>query len=162
MTHSIELIENDIQSYLKEHEQKTLLRILTCGSVDDGKSTLIGRLLHDSKLIFEDQLSAIKNTHNPPKLVRCEKQTCTQAKTLVQFEAHKPNRICAQPFRAQPPRTSIHAGCTTAHKPCAQSFCAMIPSQNESPSTLILHRGAHLPGAPRLRPLLNYHCPVVL
>ena len=63
MTHSIELIENDIQSYLKEHEQKTLLRILTCGSVDDGKSTLIGRLLHDSKLIFEDQLSAIKNTH---------------------------------------------------------------------------------------------------
>ena len=63
MTHSRELIENDIQLYLKEHEQKTQLRILTCGSVDDGKSTLIGRLLHDSKLIFEDQLSAIKNTH---------------------------------------------------------------------------------------------------
>jgi len=63
MTHSKELIENDIQLYLKEHEQKTQLKILTCGSVDDGKSTLIGRLLHDSKLIFEDQLSAIKNTH---------------------------------------------------------------------------------------------------
>ena len=63
MTHSRELIENDIQLYLKEHEQKTQLKILTCGSVDDGKSTLIGRLLHDSKLIFEDQLSAIKNTH---------------------------------------------------------------------------------------------------
>jgi len=63
MTHSRELIENDIQLYLKEHEQKTQLKILTCGSVDDGKSTLIGRLLHDSKLIYEDQLSAIKNTH---------------------------------------------------------------------------------------------------
>ena len=63
MTHSRELIKNDIQLYLKEHEQKTQLKILTCGSVDDGKSTLIGRLLHDSKLIYEDQLSAIKNTY---------------------------------------------------------------------------------------------------
>ena len=63
MIHSTELIENDIQLYLKEHEQKTQLRLLTCGSVDDGKSTLIGRLLHDSKLIYEDQLSAIKNSH---------------------------------------------------------------------------------------------------
>jgi len=63
MIHSTELIENDIQLYLKEHEQKTQLRLLTCGSVDDGKSTLIGRLLHDSKLIYEDQLSAIKKSH---------------------------------------------------------------------------------------------------
>lgn len=62
MIHSTELIENDIQLYLKEHEQKTQLRLLTCGSVDDGKSTLIGRLLYDSKLIYEDQLSAIKNS----------------------------------------------------------------------------------------------------
>jgi sulfate adenylyltransferase subunit 1 len=61
MSHQSELIENDILGYLKEHENKELLRFLTCGSVDDGKSTLIGRLLHDSKLIYEDQLSAIKN-----------------------------------------------------------------------------------------------------
>lgn len=54
-------IASDIQSYLKEHENKQLLRFITCGSVDDGKSTLIGRLLHDSKMIFEDQLAAIKN-----------------------------------------------------------------------------------------------------
>ncbi len=54
-------IADDIQSYLKEHENKQLLRFITCGSVDDGKSTLIGRLLHDSKMIFEDQLAAIKN-----------------------------------------------------------------------------------------------------
>jgi len=54
-------IENDIEAYLKEHENKQLLRFITCGSVDDGKSTLIGRLLHDSKMIFEDQLAAIKN-----------------------------------------------------------------------------------------------------
>ncbi|MCX7770378.1 MAG: sulfate adenylyltransferase subunit CysN [Proteobacteria bacterium] len=50
----------DIQEYLKKHEQKELLRFITCGSVDDGKSTLIGRLLHDSKLIYEDQLAAVK------------------------------------------------------------------------------------------------------
>lgn len=54
-------IAEDIESYLKEHENKELLRFITCGSVDDGKSTLIGRLLHDSKMIFEDQLAAIKN-----------------------------------------------------------------------------------------------------
>lgn len=54
-------IATDIESYLKEHENKELLRFITCGSVDDGKSTLIGRLLHDSKMIFEDQLAAIKN-----------------------------------------------------------------------------------------------------
>jgi sulfate adenylyltransferase subunit 1 len=54
-------IAKDIESYLKEHENKQLLRFITCGSVDDGKSTLIGRLLHDSKMIFEDQLAAIKN-----------------------------------------------------------------------------------------------------
>ena len=53
-------IANDIEAYLKEHENKQLLRFITCGSVDDGKSTLIGRLLHDSKMIFEDQLAAIK------------------------------------------------------------------------------------------------------
>jgi len=54
------LLETDILAYLKRHEEKDLLQFLTCGSVDDGKSTLIGRLLHDSKMIFEDQLSAIK------------------------------------------------------------------------------------------------------
>jgi sulfate adenylyltransferase subunit 1 len=55
------LLEQDILGYLDQHENKELLRFLTCGSVDDGKSTLIGRLLHDSKMIFEDHLSAIKN-----------------------------------------------------------------------------------------------------
>ncbi len=59
MSHQSELIEKDIEAYLAEHEQKELLRFLTCGSVDDGKSTLIGRLLHDSKMIYEDQLQAI-------------------------------------------------------------------------------------------------------
>ncbi|ORU92579.1 MAG: sulfate adenylyltransferase subunit CysN [Cycloclasticus sp. symbiont of Poecilosclerida sp. N] len=53
------LIESDIEAYLHLHENKELLRFITCGSVDDGKSTLIGRLLHDSKMIFEDQLAAI-------------------------------------------------------------------------------------------------------
>ena len=60
MSHQSDLIEDDIQAYLKQHENKELVRFLTCGSVDDGKSTLIGRLLHDSKMIFEDQLAAIE------------------------------------------------------------------------------------------------------
>ncbi|MEG3114858.1 sulfate adenylyltransferase subunit CysN [Salinicola sp. 4072] len=59
MTHQPALIANDIDRYLKEHESKGLLRFITCGSVDDGKSTLIGRLLHDSRMIREDQLAAV-------------------------------------------------------------------------------------------------------
>jgi len=54
-----ELIENDISGYLNRHETKDLLRLLTCGSVDDGKSTLIGRLLYDSHQIYEDQLEKV-------------------------------------------------------------------------------------------------------
>ena len=60
MSHQSDLIATDIEAYLAQHERKDLLRFLTCGSVDDGKSTLIGRLLYDSKLIYEDQLEAIK------------------------------------------------------------------------------------------------------
>ena len=60
MAHKDALIAEDIERYLQTHEQKSLLRFITCGSVDDGKSTLIGRLLYESKLIFEDQLSALQ------------------------------------------------------------------------------------------------------
>jgi len=60
MSHQSDLISTDINAYLAQHERKELLRLLTCGSVDDGKSTLIGRLLHDSKMIYEDQLAAIE------------------------------------------------------------------------------------------------------
>lgn len=60
MAHVSDLISRDIEQYLKQHENKGLLRFITCGSVDDGKSTLIGRLLFDSKMLFEDQLSAIE------------------------------------------------------------------------------------------------------
>jgi bifunctional enzyme CysN/CysC len=55
-----ELIEKDIHAYLAQHERKELLRLLTCGSVDDGKSTLIGRLLYDSKQIYEDHMAAVE------------------------------------------------------------------------------------------------------
>ena len=54
------LIATDIEAYLKQHQHKSLLRFITCGSVDDGKSTLIGRLLYDSKMIFEDQLTTLE------------------------------------------------------------------------------------------------------
>lgn len=60
MSHASELIATDIDAYLVEHQNKDLLRLLTCGSVDDGKSTLIGRLLHDSALIYEDQLASLE------------------------------------------------------------------------------------------------------
>ena len=60
MAHKDDLIATDIDAYLKIHENKSLLRFITCGSVDDGKSTLIGRLLYESKLVFEDQLAAIE------------------------------------------------------------------------------------------------------
>ena len=55
------LIASDIDAYLEAHQHKSLLRFITCGSVDDGKSTLIGRLLYDSKMIFEDQLAALES-----------------------------------------------------------------------------------------------------
>ena len=61
MSHQSDLIASDIQEYLRRHEQKEILRFLTCGSVDDGKSTLIGRLLHDTSMIAEDQLAAVEN-----------------------------------------------------------------------------------------------------
>jgi bifunctional enzyme CysN/CysC len=59
MAHVSALIDSDIEAYLRAHERKSLLRFITCGSVDDGKSTLIGRLLYESKMIFEDQLATL-------------------------------------------------------------------------------------------------------
>ena len=55
-----QLPDSPVEHYLKAQERKSLLRFITCGSVDDGKSTLIGRLLHDTKMIYEDQLAAVK------------------------------------------------------------------------------------------------------
>jgi len=60
MAHVSDLIAADIDEYLRAHEKKSLLRFITCGSVDDGKSTLIGRLLFESKMLFEDQLAAVE------------------------------------------------------------------------------------------------------
>ncbi len=60
MSYQSNLIAADIETYLAEHERKDLLRLLVCGSVDDGKSTLIGRLLYDSKMIYQDQLESLK------------------------------------------------------------------------------------------------------
>ncbi len=60
MSHQSDLIATDIDAYLAQHERKQLLRFITCGSVDDGKSTLIGRLLYDSKMLYEDQLAQLE------------------------------------------------------------------------------------------------------
>jgi bifunctional enzyme CysN/CysC len=61
MAHVSDLIETDINQYLENHQHKNLLRFITCGSVDDGKSTLIGRLLFETKMLFEDQLAAVES-----------------------------------------------------------------------------------------------------
>ncbi len=61
MSHQSDLIATDIDAYLSQHERKELLRFITCGSVDDGKSTLIGRLLYDSKMLYEDQLAQLES-----------------------------------------------------------------------------------------------------
>ncbi len=74
MSHQSELIATDIDAYLAQHERKELLRFITCGSVDDGKSTLIGRLFCDTKMIYEDQLAAI------------EKESTTQGSTGGNFD----------------------------------------------------------------------------
>ena len=58
MSHKSALIATDINAYLAQHERKEMLRFITCGSVDDGKSTLIGRLLYESKMVFQDHLAA--------------------------------------------------------------------------------------------------------
>src|SRR3954465_11340932 len=55
-----DLVASDIDAYLDAHQHKSLLRFITCGSVDDGKSTLIGRLLYDSKLVFDDHLAMLE------------------------------------------------------------------------------------------------------
>ncbi len=55
------MIEQDVVAYLQRHEDKSMLRFITCGSVDDGKSTLIGRLLYDSKMLYEDQVAALES-----------------------------------------------------------------------------------------------------
>ena len=55
-----EVPPTDVRAYLNQHEHKSLLRFITCGSVDDGKSTLIGRLLHDTQLLLDDQLAALE------------------------------------------------------------------------------------------------------
>ncbi len=60
MAHVSDLIATDIDSYLALHEKKELLRFITCGSVDDGKSTLIGRMLYESQMLFDDHLAALK------------------------------------------------------------------------------------------------------
>ena len=60
MAHASDLIADDIEAYLVSHQYKSLLRFITCGSVDDGKSTLIGRLLYESHLVFEDHLAALE------------------------------------------------------------------------------------------------------
>jgi hypothetical protein len=81
MAHVSDLISTDIEQYLKAHERKGLLRFITCGSVDDGKSTLIGRLLFESKMLFEDQLAAIEADSKSSRNATCSTLLPVEAST---------------------------------------------------------------------------------
>ena len=74
-----ELIKTDVLAYLQAQENKSFLRFITCGSVDDGKSTLIGRLLYDSHLIYEDQLASVEKD---------SKRSGTQGDKMLLFDLH--------------------------------------------------------------------------
>ena len=106
-----ELIANDILGYLKQHEDKDLLRFITCGSVDDGKSTLIGRLLYDSKLIYEDHLAAIEaatGQRNANIIGYCLGGTLLAA-TLACMRANGDDRVNSATFFSKSKRPDIGA-----------------------------------------------------
>ena len=88
------LIAEDIDAYLETHQHKSMLRFITCGSVDDGKSTLIGRLLYDSKMIFEDQLAMLEAD---------SKKVGTQGQE-IDFAMWIPPQLCADSRLTLPPR----------------------------------------------------------
>src|SRR3546814_19950267 len=90
------LIAEDIDAYLAGHEKKSLLRFITCGSVDDGKSTLIGRLLYDSKMIFEDQLAALEADS---KRVGTQGQEIDFALLVDRSEARREGKKCVSTCR---------------------------------------------------------------
>jgi bifunctional enzyme CysN/CysC len=105
------LIAEDIDAYLEQHQHKSLLRFITCGSVDDGKSTLIGRLLYDSKMIFEDQLEAL---HSDSKRVGTQGQEIDFALLVDGLAAEREQGITidvAYRFFATEKRKFIVADC---------------------------------------------------
>jgi bifunctional enzyme CysN/CysC len=113
MAHQSELIAKDIGAYLESHERKSLLRFITCGSVDDGKSTLIGRLLYESKMVFEDQLSAFeRDSKRVGTAARswtspCWLTACRRARQGITIDvAHRFSRPSAQIIVADTPATS--------------------------------------------------------
>ncbi len=83
MSHRSALIESDIAAYLEQHRHKSLLRFITCGSVDDGKSTLIGRLLYESKLVFEDHLGLVQQPADQGRLAVIDRAAGDEAQQIL-------------------------------------------------------------------------------
>jgi hypothetical protein len=109
-----------VRAFLKEQEDKTMLRFLTCGSVDDGKSTLIGRLLYDTKLIFEDQLAALEKDS--------KKHGTTGDELISRFWSTGWKQSAS---RASP--SMLHIG--SLRRPNANSLSPTRPATNNIPAT---------------------------
>jgi hypothetical protein len=132
----------EIETYLRSLGQKSLLRFLTCGSVDDGKSTLIGRLLYESKMIFEDQLAAfataitssiLRSRCHGTKVQRClnTSRTCRLART-----SHRDRFACGAMGESVGPRFPRLCGCHCQRRPASgrRGECpAFRPSQPHCP-----------------------------
>jgi hypothetical protein len=110
----------DIEAYLEAHEHKSLLRFITCGSVDDGKSTLIGRLLYDTKMIFEDQLAALEAT---------PKRSAPGRRHRFRAAGRRPRRPSAS--RASPSTSPIASSPPTS----ASSSSPTRPATSNTPAT---------------------------
>jgi hypothetical protein len=104
MAHSSDLIAEDIDAYLTSHQYKSLLRFITCGSVDDGKSTLIGRLLYETHLVFEDHLAALEATR-PRSARRAATSTSRCCSTGCRPSASRASRSTS-PTGSSPPSTA--------------------------------------------------------
>ena len=125
------LIAEDIDAYLEQHEHKTMLRFITCGSVDDGKSTLIGRLLYDSKMIFEDQLDALQSDS---KKVGTQGQEIDFALLVDGLAAEREQGITRPACRSPPQwrRMTAATGARSSHGPIAAFPSPPLPGSNLS------------------------------
>ena len=94
----------DLEAYLRSHERKDLLRFITCGSVDDGKSTLIGRLLYETKQIFDDQLAALESDSRPTSLKPDSLTPTSTMSPMVVIDRSRTGRVIMPAWQKRQPR----------------------------------------------------------
>jgi bifunctional enzyme CysN/CysC len=110
------LIAEDIDAYLEQHQHKSLLRFITCGSVDDGKSTLIGRLLYDSQMIFEDQLAGAGEPTRQASAPRARRSTSRCWSTASPPSASRASPSTSPTASSPPKRASSSSPTRPGHE----------------------------------------------